>query len=395
MAQEATAETQNLPSGQALLDLVNRIKPSAVTVIMSDAAGTDVASTSGFFIDESLIVTNHQAVAMGVAGRIQLMSGEMLNISDVVASNVKSNLVLVSINRPDHLDAAKTLPLPVASDPLAAGNEVLMISSPLGRQQVVARGVVGEAVELEGISGGHDVDMQFVTGSTGSPILNAKGEVVAVAAFVSNDGEARKFALSIGVVTAMRDDAAGSAAMSLAAYSKEFGPADAASRSASTEPLKLEATFTKQADGSLLIDEKYTVTGSGTKEDPYRLPWSLLVSAARVYEPREGRNELPERVTFLNGKWVQMDGFIAFPLMAESSDELLFMLNQWDGCCIGVPPSPFDAVEVTLVAPVKMEGGINIFNYGTITGKLKVDPYVVNNWLVGLYLMEDAQLDLE
>ena len=29
-------------------------------------------------------------------------------------------------------------------------------------------------------------------------------------------------------------------------------------------------------------------------------------------------------------------------------NEALVMLNQWDGCCIGVPPTPYDAVEVRL-----------------------------------------------
>jgi hypothetical protein len=34
-------------------------------------------------------------------------------------------------------------------------------------------------------------------------------------------------------------------------------------------------------------------------------------------------------------------------------------------------------------------------NYGTLTGRLLVSPYLVENWLVGLYLMDDASVRFE
>jgi hypothetical protein len=145
----------------------------------------------------------------------------------------------------------------------------------------------------------------------------------------------------------------------------------------------------------MLVDGEFIVRGNGTESDPYRMTWDHLISAARDYEPRAGRTQLPERITMLDGKWVELTGYLAFPLGAEESDELLLMLNQWDGCCIGVPPTPYDAVEVTLVAPYKGEAGINIFNYGTVHGRLEVDPYVTNGWLIGLYLMEEATLSFD
>jgi hypothetical protein len=80
--------------------------------------------------------------------------------------------------------------------------------------------------------------------------------------------------------------------------------------------------------------------------------------------------------------------------MVSETKELLVMLNQWDGCCIGVPPTPYDAIEVKLTEPAKRGGKHATFNYGTVEGRLKVEPYLVENWLVGLYLLEDAQLKL-
>ena len=91
----------------------------------------------------------------------------------------------------------------------------------------------------------------------------------------------------------------------------------------------------------------------------------------------------------LDEKWVRIAGYVLIPFGAESATELLVMLNMWDGCCIGVPPTAYDAIEVGLTDPLEMDLR-KWFNYGTITGKMDVDPYLVNGWLMGLYLIDDG-----
>ena len=147
----------------------------------------------------------------------------------------------------------------------------------------------------------------------------------------------------------------------------------------------------KQADGSILADNKYLITGAGTLENPYRVTWECLTSASQTYIPRLQQNNIPQRVAMLHDKWIRIEGYMAFPLMLQQSSEILAMLNQWDGCCIGVPPTPYDAIEVKLAVPVK-PGRRHTYNFGTVTGKFKVDPYLVENWLVGLYQLESASL---
>ena len=147
----------------------------------------------------------------------------------------------------------------------------------------------------------------------------------------------------------------------------------------------------KQADGSILADNKYLISGAGTMEDPYRVTWECLTSASQTYIPRLQQNIIPQRVAMLDGKWIRIEGYMAFPLMLQESSEILAMLNQWDGCCIGGPPTPYDAIEVKLAVPVK-PGRRHTYNFGTVTGKFKVDPYLVENWLVGLYQLESASL---
>lgn len=178
----------------------------------------------------------------------------------------------------------------------------------------------------------------------------------------------------------------------IAAPSSTSAPAGSnASKPASSSAAANQThSVVKQDDGTTLVDNRFIMKGSGTKADPYRITWEQLISADEVYQPRLGRKVLPERVKMLDGKWVRMSGYIAFPIMATSQDEMLLMLNQWDGCCIGVPPTPFDAVEVKLNAAAK--GETRLRATGTVQGILRVDPYLVKDWLVSLYLMDNADL---
>ncbi len=156
----------------------------------------------------------------------------------------------------------------------------------------------------------------------------------------------------------------------------------------------LPSKFVKLADGSIAADDTWTIRGEGTKDTPYEVSWEFLSSAQENYTPRLGEKKIPARIAFLSGKRVKISGYLAFPLVAPTASECLVMLNQWDGCCIGVPPTPYDAVEIKLAKP--MQGWKrHTFNFGAVEGTLKVEPYLVENWLVGLYLMEGSTIDNE
>jgi len=150
------------------------------------------------------------------------------------------------------------------------------------------------------------------------------------------------------------------------------------------------AKVTKKDDGSLLIDDRFTVKGSGTAEAPYQLSWELLTSISESYDPRVGKKKLPDRLTMFEGKIVRLTGYVAYPMFVEQPREVLSMLNQWDGCCIGVPPTPYDAIEVHLKETVTKEQ--RLASYGSVEGKFSVKPYLAGDWLVGLYILADAKV---
>jgi hypothetical protein len=141
------------------------------------------------------------------------------------------------------------------------------------------------------------------------------------------------------------------------------------------------------------VDNEFTLEGDGSEKNPYRPSWEYLYSAGDTYAPRLKKTDIPQRIALLDGQWIRVSGYTVFPLVSGKTTELLVMLNQWDGCCIGVPPTPFDAIEVGLNVAVR-RGPKHGLTYGTLTGRLKVDPYLIEDWLVGLYLLEEASLEV-
>jgi|GEM_PF-2865478 len=151
----------------------------------------------------------------------------------------------------------------------------------------------------------------------------------------------------------------------------------------------------RQEDGSLLIADRWVVKGEGTEEKPFEIEWRMLSAAADEFSPQLNKHTLPRWTRLLQGRRVRLSGYIAFPFMATESDELLLMLNEWDGCCLGVPPTPYDAIEVELKERVRVTGGHSQFNRGAVTGIFKTEPYLMDTWLLGLWVIEQAEVETD
>ena len=152
------------------------------------------------------------------------------------------------------------------------------------------------------------------------------------------------------------------------------------------------ATITHGNNNQLEVDGRYTILGSGTELDPYRITWDLLKSAYETMDLNGSRVTPPKRLEMLNETFVQISGYLAPPLWGQETKELLVMLNRWDGCCVGLPPTPFDCIEAQLAAPMKL-GAAHTISYGTIRGKFIVEPFKAGTFLIGLYRLEEAQTD--
>ena len=104
-------------------------------------------------------------------------------------------------------------PLQLASAAVSPGEEVFAIGNPEGLEKTISQGIIS------GLRKRGDRDLLQVTspishGSSGGPILNAKGEVVGVAVGMLEDGQNLNFAVPVAYVRAILEQKADAATAS-------------------------------------------------------------------------------------------------------------------------------------------------------------------------------------
>jgi serine protease Do len=137
---------------------------------------------------DGLVLTNHHVISGRRRRgniRVALHDGRTLD-ADVLKSDRSLDLALLRL-KGDHGDLPAT---PVGdSDALRVGELVYAIGHPWGSVGAVSAGIVGGVGELRGPGRGSSAryvrsDVALAPGNSGGPLLNARGEVVAINAMI-------------------------------------------------------------------------------------------------------------------------------------------------------------------------------------------------------------------
>lgn len=171
-------------------DIAKRVSPSVVLLVVEDSGGQPLAMGSGFVVRKGVVATNMHVIEGAARAFAKLVDDETkYNISGVVASDAKSDLVLLSA---DGLGADS---LAIGdSDAVAAGDTVYAIGNPRGLEGTFSAGIVSSVRKV-----GEDSLLQITApispGSSGGPVVSAKGEVVGVAVATFDSGQNLNFAI--------------------------------------------------------------------------------------------------------------------------------------------------------------------------------------------------------
>lgn len=159
-----------------------------------DEHGSPAGSGSGFFIDkDGTGITNYHVLDNCMKAVIRLKNGEEYEIDKVLASDKKWDIVKFSIFKADneefhHLD--------FSSKKVEQGDKVYNLSAPMGLDQTFADGLVS-SIRTDSHGQIIQVTVPISQGSSGSPIMNEDGDVVAVATFKQSRGENLNFGVEI------------------------------------------------------------------------------------------------------------------------------------------------------------------------------------------------------
>ncbi len=191
-----TAQRQREIISTAMLDLarIARENRSAVALVVAQFDDGSSFSGTGFVVrssrGEALIVTNRHLVTTGGAHSkrlsVVLDGSSQTYAAEIVSVHGVADLALLRVKTPSRLPAVRAIA--PANPALAEGAPVAMLGYPLGLDLQMGgdwREVGVSATSMQGTVSRVlptlvQVDGYGAQGSSGSPIFNAKGEVVAV-----------------------------------------------------------------------------------------------------------------------------------------------------------------------------------------------------------------------
>jgi hypothetical protein len=206
-SQSTTGQLVSLTQTQAIVDAVNLVKPSVVTVEAVDspsAFGTSGGTGSGFVVATTgLILTNNHVITGAATLTVTLADGRQFPAT-VVKADPTHDLALIKIQATG-LSAVKL----ADSGTLQVGELAIAIGSPLGTfTDTVTSGIVsgldrsitvGEAGSraTEDLTGLIQTDAAINPGNSGGPLLDASGAVIGVVTASSSSAQGIGFAIPI------------------------------------------------------------------------------------------------------------------------------------------------------------------------------------------------------
>ncbi len=172
--------------------LVRDSRSAVVTVVIVDDQGKPKHSGTGFFVgSEGYVVTNQHVLEAVVNAVVRTVDGKSYPVDAIVARDRFADLVLVRVKAA----GAPVRSLPLAGSPPEVGERILVIGSPLGLEQTVTDGIVSSLRDLPGYGAVLQISAPISPGSSGSPVVNLRGEVVGVATFHYERGQNLNFAM--------------------------------------------------------------------------------------------------------------------------------------------------------------------------------------------------------
>lgn len=211
------------PAMNDLPGLVEKIRPSVVSIAKYGKNRELLGSGSGFFINQlGHIITNFHVLEGASYVEIKTADNEVFPANMVVAENPERDLLQIAT---DSYISREPLELNVSLP--KAGEEVVVIGSPMGLEQTVSNGIVSAIRRFKGAEL-IQITAPVSPGSSGSPVVNSRGEVIGVASatYGAVVGQNLNFAVpSINISVGMKNFSSGLSVADWAQRHKASGTA--------------------------------------------------------------------------------------------------------------------------------------------------------------------------
>jgi hypothetical protein len=180
-------------STQDVATLYRKIGPSVVAIYTYNERRENIGRGSGFFHGASgSVVTNLHVLRSAYSAQIKTAGGKVYPVAGVAARDAAGDLALLAVNMP----WGESFPLTVTANLPEVGERVVVIGSPFGLEQTVSDGIVSAIRESDLRGRVLQITAPISPGSSGSPVVNLRGEVVGVAFSQFSGGQNLNFCIA-------------------------------------------------------------------------------------------------------------------------------------------------------------------------------------------------------
>lgn len=234
------AQVASRPGALSTEAIAARAVPATVTIVTFAARGDTLGMGSGFLVRSSgVLITNYHVMAGASRAAVILASGERYDRVEALDQDANADLAILKI-------PGYGLPiLPTSAALPAVGAKLVAVGNPLGLSRTVTEGILS-AVRLD--DGRQLVQMSAAIspGSSGGPVLNDRGEVVAIATSYLKAGQNLNFAVPVRYAMGLVDSGRRPVTLAQAFGTGESNP-DARSPAASSGYVSSGATSNQSA----------------------------------------------------------------------------------------------------------------------------------------------------
>ena len=192
--------TSQKPTRPAPAIDISLARKAVVTIQALDANGQLMASGTGFFVTEGYVITAAHVLEDAAGCRIEMSDGQQQRCSVAAADTNKDVAMLTVSGRPP-----STLRWG-SSEGTKDGDEVTVISNPLGQLPgTVSRGIISASRVVNGTKL-LQISAAISHGSSGAPVLNARGQVIGIVRSTIEAGQSLNFATATDAIRNLNND---------------------------------------------------------------------------------------------------------------------------------------------------------------------------------------------
>ncbi len=175
--------------------LIKVIKPLIVSITTFDKDGNPLAQGSGFFINsKGHIVSNLHVFAGSVKAKIKTKFG-VFQVTSFLDSDENSDIILFKTTFSGKVLKKKIIK--IAQSMPMIGEKIVSIGNPMGLELSASDGIVSAIRKRKPFGTVIQITSPISPGSSGSPVLNMRGEIIGIATFQMRQGQNLNFAIPI------------------------------------------------------------------------------------------------------------------------------------------------------------------------------------------------------